>query len=92
MANILRIAQSIKNTIKYPQMTRINPKCYIEIWSNGAYTIAGRYALEMDSLSYQLSATVERGLYTVALFLIKPQSTTLAERLEARKVNNNLNQ
>jgi hypothetical protein len=29
--------------------------------------------------------------YIVALFLIKPQSTTLAERLEARKVNNNLN-
>jgi hypothetical protein len=44
----------------------------------------------IENLKHCLGATEKLGYTTIALFLIKPQSTTLAERLEARKVNNNL--
>jgi hypothetical protein len=73
-------------------MTRIQPECFIEVWKG----ITGKVFYEdcrkikrKESVTFATTIVLA---HTIALFLIKPQSTTLAERLEARKVNNNLNQ
>jgi hypothetical protein len=64
-------------------MTRIQAECYIEVWR-----LQDIYSVEKPCSIKCLEILKS----TIAIFLIKPQSTTLAERLEARKVNNNLNQ
>jgi hypothetical protein len=69
-------------------MSRIQPECFIEYWK-GVYTKCNSEGIwKIENLKHCLGATEALGYTTLALFLIKPQSTTLAERLEARKVNN----
>ena len=67
-------------------MTRIQPECFIEQYSQLKSPIQ-----PIENLEFELARTRRlEYIRTIALFLIKPQSTTLAERLEARKVNNHL--
>jgi hypothetical protein len=66
-------------------MNRIQPECFIEVWKG----ITGKVFYEdYRFIKHKESATFATTFalaHTIALFLIKPQSTTLAERLEARK-------
>jgi len=71
-------------------MTRIQPECFIEVWIGSTDTIIYESIKKIKVKKLAVGATSYAGGKTIALFLIKPQSTTLSERLEARKVNNNL--
>ena len=75
-------------------MTRIQPECFIECYTDKLLNEPRQEKIDnIEYLEHELEYTKECfSFYTTAIFLIKPQSTTLAERLEARKVNNNLNQ
>jgi hypothetical protein len=66
-------------------MKRIQPECFIEVWKG----ITGKVFYEdcrkikrKESVTFATTIVLA---HTIALFLIKPQTTTLAERLEARK-------
>lgn len=67
-------------------MSRIQPECFVECYKHSENNIKQYNFWVTDDNKPEFCSN-----YVVALFLIKPQSTTLAERLEARKVNNNLN-
>jgi hypothetical protein len=61
---------------------RLIPECFIEVFKHG----------EGNLIQYLFYVTEEYNLtncsdFVVAVFLIKSQETTLAERLEARKLN-----
>jgi hypothetical protein len=66
-------------------MTRIQPECFIEVWKGINTTSGTCYLEDEEELGYALDATEDLGYKTIALFLIKPTSIPLAERLEARK-------
>jgi hypothetical protein len=63
----------------------------VEVWRDSEHNVNYDELELIEYLKCNLKATIDLDYSTIALFLIKPQSTTLAERLEARKVNNNLN-
>ena len=65
-------------------MTRIQPECFIQFFKY----VENSYMFQVYPISKV--GLAEHNDATYALFKIKPQSSTLAERLEARKVNNNL--
>jgi hypothetical protein len=69
-------------------MTRIQPKCFIECYKHGENNIE-QYKFWILADYYPENKCTEN---TVAVFLVQEVQTTLTERLEARKVNNNLNQ
>jgi hypothetical protein len=73
-------------------MTRIEPECFVECWRNKRIngTLEQSLPTSIKELFFDLKETEYWNNLTIALFLIKPQPTTLAERLEARKVNKNL--
>jgi len=74
-------------------MTRIKPECFVEVWrENTISNITFRSKLlQLKHLYVSLSLSRYTNCKTIALFLIKPTTIPLAERLEARKVNNHLN-
>ena len=61
-------------------MTRIQPECFVECYKHVNNYIE-QYKFWITDSYYSQSKCSEN---TVAIFLIKPQLTTLAERLEAR--------
>lgn len=67
-------------------MTRIQPECFIECWMSGVMVMPYAKPLPIKMLLPELSNTSVGGKHnrTICVFLIKLQSTTLAERLEAR--------
>jgi len=75
-------------------MTRIQPEYFIEVYCNKPKIVIPRSAKYTTAISIKniddcLKFTQSMStMHTLAIFLIKPQTTTLAERLEARKVNN----
>ncbi len=81
-------------------MTRIQPEYFIEIYRDDYSTNqedsikhnsdADTPIFVIDFLISELELSVSLNFTTIAIFLIKRQQSTLAERLEARKVNNNL--
>jgi hypothetical protein len=72
-------------------MTRIQPECFIEVWRGITGKVFYEDCKKIKKKEDVVFATSFVLANTIAIFLIKPQLTTLAERLEARKVNNNLN-
>jgi hypothetical protein len=66
-------------------MTRIQPECFIECYKHGKNNIKHYKYWVTDDTKPEFCSP-----YVVALFLIKPTKIPLTERLEARKVNNNL--
>jgi hypothetical protein len=72
-------------------MTRIQPECFVEVWRNKRINVTLEQSLptSMKELFFDLKETEYWNNVTIALFLIKPTNIPLAERLEARKVNNN---
>lgn len=74
-------------------MTRIQPECFIEVWKGEYGFICQEHCQTIWQLQSSISGDEHNDMYgtTIALFLIKPTNIPLAERLEARKVNNNLN-
>ena len=70
-------------------MTRIKPESFVECWEHresGTFNTA--YPDDITNLQSELKDTHFGGHKTIALFLIKPTSIPLAERLEARGLNN----
>jgi hypothetical protein len=68
-------------------MTRIQPEAFIEVYKHGENDIK-QYQFWILKNYYPENKCTEN---TVAIFLVQEVQTTLAERLEARRVNNNLN-
>ena len=66
-------------------MKRIKPECFIEVWKGFTDTIFYDRIKKNKVKKLSVGATSCAGGTTIALFLIKPLTTTLAERLEARK-------
>ena len=69
-------------------MTRIQPECFIEVWKTQVSLYQDKIST-IENLENKLWCTKKLNGVTFALFLIKPTDIPLAERLEARKVNNN---
>jgi hypothetical protein len=67
-------------------MTRIQPECFIEVWKGINTTSGTCYLEDEEELGYALDATEDLGYKTIALFLIKTQTTTLEERLINRAI------
>jgi hypothetical protein len=72
-------------------MKRIQPECFIYMWRGSTDFIHQYYPLPFKHKNWVLTKSYLQPHTPIALFLIKPTSIPLAERLEARKVNNNLN-
>jgi len=64
-------------------MTRIQPECFIEVYKHSKTNTKYYDFWITDTHKPEFCSS-----QVVALFLIKTQTTKLAERLEARKVNN----
>jgi hypothetical protein len=67
-------------------MTRIQPECYIQVFN----TVKNKYVTRpvvISDLNDCLKFTINIHGKTIALFLIKPTSIPLAERLEARRLS-----
>jgi hypothetical protein len=64
-------------------MTRIQPECFIEVYKHSKTNTKYYDFWITDTHKPEFCSS-----QVVALFLIKPTNIPLAERLEARKVNN----
>ena len=71
-------------------MTRIQPECFIECW-RGEYGFVHEEPFEpICNMESSISGDESNDAYgtTIALFLIKPTTIPLSQRLEARGLNN----
>lgn len=73
-------------------MNRIQPTHFIEVWSTKKsyfalpFISSTKEVLPINQLFHTLIETKDSaGLQTIAIFLIKEQTTTLTERLQNRK-------
>ena len=72
-------------------MKRIQPECFIEVWEYRKSKYNTK-PVDIDYMPSELRKAKMLYVNIIAVFLIKRTTIPLAERLEARKVNNNLNQ
>ena len=67
---------------------RIQPECFIEAIRNSesCYLNLDGIPVLIYNLSKELRSSIEHKITTIAIFLIKPQTTSLKERMRLREL------